>query len=79
MVTRISLTVSALRGYTHRLNMRTTNIRDVTYLRIFTNIKTGYEYYNLILVFFLIYFMEQQSQSYSTKQIIVCYCLEIVN
>ena len=42
-----------------------TNIEDVKYSRILTNIKTGYEYYNWL--FFLIYFLEQQSPSNCTK------------
>jgi len=33
------------------------NIKDVKYLRIFANIKTGYEYCNLL--FFLLYFLKK--------------------
>jgi len=39
----------------------------VKYSRIFTNIKTGYEYYNWL--FFFLYFLEQQSPSYCKKQL----------
>jgi len=48
-------------------------IKAVKYSWLFTNIKTDYEYYNLL--FFLIYFLEQQSPSNCTKPIIVYYCL----
>jgi len=50
-----------------------TNITAVKYSRIFTNIKTDHEYYNLPFV--LAHFLEEQSPSNCIKPTIVYYCL----
>ena len=52
-------------------------IKAVKYSRMSANIKTGYEYYDLL--FFITYFPEQQSPSNCTKPIIVYYCLVMEN
>jgi len=41
--------------------MRITNIKNVKYSRIFTNIKTGYEYYNLLFSSFIFWNKEKLS------------------
>jgi len=53
---RIHVALNVSRVYAH-----ITNINDVKYWGIFMNIKTGYEYYNLLFVLFSI--LEQQSPS----------------
>ena len=48
--------LSSILQYAHIMN-----IKDVKYLRIFMNIKTGFGYYNQLFLY--LYFLEQQSQS----------------
>jgi len=58
----------------HRVHL---NTKAVKYLRIVTNIKTGFEYYNLVC--FFSYFPEQQSPSIRTKPTVVYYCTVMEN
>jgi len=64
----------------HRSSLRIIMIvKPVKYSRIFANIKTDFECYNLLWLCYRVYFLEQQSPSNCRKPIIVDYCLVTEN